>query len=36
MNFYIGVVVVVLIFLCWVIYFQHTVDFGRGKRKNIR
>jgi hypothetical protein len=34
MNFYIDVGVV-LIFLCWVIYFQHTVDFGQGKR-NIK
>jgi hypothetical protein len=33
MGFYIGVSVV-LIFLCWVIYFQHTVDLGQGKRNN--
>ena len=35
MNFYIGVVVVIL-FLCWVIYFYHSVDFGQGKRNHIR
>jgi hypothetical protein len=35
MNFYIGVVAV-LIILCGVIYIQHTVDFGQGKRNKIR
>jgi hypothetical protein len=30
MSFYIGVSVV-LVFLCGVIYFQHTVEFGQGK-----
>jgi len=35
MSFYIGVSVI-LIFLCGVIYIQHTVDFGQGKRNKMR
>gem|GEM_PF-3472011 len=31
MNFYLGVSLVLLI-LCGVIYIQHTVDFGQGRR----
>ncbi len=31
MNFFIGISVVI-IFFCLVIYFQHTVVFGQGRR----
>ena len=33
MRFYIGVFAVI-IFFCWVLYFLHTVDYGRGKHRN--
>ena len=33
MVFYIGVSIVVF-FLCWVLYFLHTVDFGGRRRRN--
>ena len=33
MNFYIGVSAVIS-FLCWVLYFQHTVEYGRGRRRS--
>lgn len=29
---YFGIFIVIM-FLCFVIYFQHTVEFGSGKRK---
>jgi len=33
MSFYIGVLAVIF-FFCWVLYFQHTVEYGRGRRRN--
>lgn len=33
MSFYIGVLAVIF-FFCWVIYFLHTVEFGRDRRRN--
>jgi hypothetical protein len=35
MVFYIGVATFV-VFLCWVIYFQHTTEFGQGRKRKSK
>jgi preprotein translocase subunit SecG len=33
MSFYIGVLAVIF-FFCWVLYFLHTVEYGKSRRRN--